>query len=43
MKVSLDFPPKVLYENRYCNQDDYSVLICGGWNRSDVLKSVFKH
>ena len=22
--------PKVLYENRYCNQDGFSILICGG-------------
>ena len=22
--------PNVLYENRYCNQDDFSILICGG-------------
>ena len=24
--------PKVLYKNRYCNQDDFSILVCGGEN-----------
>ena len=33
---SFDFPPKVLYENRYCNQDDFSILVCGGRNKSEV-------
>ena len=32
-RKSFDFPPKVLYENRYCNQDDFSVLVCGGRNK----------
>ena len=27
--------PKVLYENRYCNQDDFSIVICGGRNIVD--------
>ena len=22
--------PKILYQNRYCDQDDFSVLVCGG-------------
>ena len=22
--------PNVLYENRHCNQNDFSILICGG-------------
>ena len=22
--------PKVLYENRYCNQEGFSILVCGG-------------
>ena len=29
---------RFLYENRYCNQDDFSVLVCGGSNRSKVEK-----
>ena len=29
--------PKVLYENRYCNQEGFSVLICGGLNRNRKL------
>ena len=29
-RKSVVFPPKVLYENRYCNQDDFSILVCGG-------------
>ena len=28
-RKSFDFPPKVLYENRYCNQNDFSVFVCG--------------
>ena len=32
-----------MYENRYCNQDDFSVLICGGKNKSDiVVDTVYK-
>ena len=39
----LDFPFKVLYENRYCNQDDFSFLVFGGRNKLyRNLKSVFK-
>ena len=30
--------PKVLYENRYCKQDDFSIVICGG--RKVVDKDV---
>ena len=22
--------PNVIYENRYCNQDDFSIFVCGG-------------
>ena len=25
--------PKVLYENRYCNQEGFSILVCGGRNK----------
>ena len=39
----LDFPPKILYKNRYCNQDDFSVLVCGGKFKNDEVKNnVFK-
>ena len=42
-RKSFDFPLKVLYENRYCNQDDFSVLVCGGKNeKNQNMKSVFK-
>ena len=38
-----NFPPIVLYENRYCNQDDLSVLVCGGIYKSyKVEESIFK-
>ena len=37
MLENSDFPPKVLYENRYCNQDDFSVLVCGGKNKKREL------
>ena len=26
--------PKVLYENRYCNQEGFSILICGGKDKN---------
>ena len=43
MQENFDFPPKVLYENRYCNQVDFSVLVCGGRNKNyKNVKSVFK-
>ena len=29
-RKSYNFLPKILYENRYCYQDDFSVLVCGG-------------
>ena len=30
--------PKVLYENRYCNQEGFSILVCGGEDRKYNLK-----
>ena len=26
--------PKVLYENRYCSQEGFSILVCGGQNEN---------
>ena len=38
-----DFPPNILYENRYCRQDDFSILVCGGKNENNkVVKSIFQ-
>ena len=35
--------PTVLYENRYCNQDDFSILICGGQNGNrEPLNDVYE-
>ena len=44
MQESFDFPPKILYENRYCNQDDFSVLVCGERirNKKRNVKTVSK-
>ena len=40
---SCKIPPKILYENRYCNQDDFSILVCGGLNENGkIVRSVFK-
>ena len=40
---SFDFLPKALYENRYCNQDDFSVLVCGGKNKNQTaVNSIYK-
>ena len=42
-RKSFDFPPKVLYENRYCNQDDFSILVCGGIDQNNnLVNNVFK-
>ena len=42
-RKSFDFPPKILYENRYCNQDDFSVLVCGGRDKNyKTVESIFK-
>ena len=29
--------PKVLYENRYCNQEGFSILICGGKDKKENI------
>ena len=42
-RISFDFPQKILYENRYCQQNDFSILVCGGRNNTcSNWKSVFK-
>ena len=35
IKLSPTNVPKVLYENRYCNQEGFSVLVCGGKDRNN--------
>ena len=43
LQERLEFPPSILYENRYCNQDNCSILFCGGKNeKNEITKSVFK-
>ena len=49
MQESFKFPPNVLYENRYCNQDNFSVLVCGGFVKrgsklriNGIVNSVYK-
>ena len=33
----------VLYENRYCNQDDFSILVCGGYTQNGrTFNGVYK-
>ena len=40
---SSEVQPNILYENRYCNQDDFSILICGGKNENNtVVNSIFQ-
>ena len=42
-RISFDFPQKILYENRYCKQNDFSILVCRGRNNTcSNWKSVFK-
>ena len=33
-RISFANVPKVLYENRYCNQDGFSILACGGLHKN---------
>ena len=41
--VKLFHVPNVLYENRYCDQDDFSILICGGENENrETLNDVYE-
>ena len=43
LQERLDFPPSILYENRYCNQDDNSVLFCvGKINNGKIVNSAFE-
>ena len=40
---SSKFVPSVLYENRYCNQKDFSIIVCGGQNKnSEVVDDVYE-
>ena len=33
--------PNVLYENRYCNQDDFSMLVCVGYTNNGGTYEIF--
>ena len=33
-RLSFTYVPKVLYENRYCNQEGFSILACGGGDKN---------
>ena len=35
------FVPKVLYENRYCSQNDFSIIVCGGQNKKMKLEMMY--
>ena len=40
---SSDFSPNTLYENRYCNQEDFSILVCGVRSENNKpVKSIFQ-
>ena len=40
---SSDLQPNILYENRYCNQNDFSILVCGEKNKyNERVKSIFQ-
>ena len=34
-QLSFTNVPKVLYENRYCNQEGFSILACGGIDKNE--------
>ena len=40
-KLSRD-KPSVLYENRYCNQDEFDIVVCGGKNKNAMTNNVTK-
>ena len=43
MSFSYDIKkPSVLYENRYCNQDEFDIVICGGRKRNNCATSKVK-
>ena len=43
LQERLDFPPSILYENRYCYQNNISVLFCvGKTNNRKIVKSAFE-
>ena len=43
LKENLDFPPNILYESRYCNQGNFSVLVCGEtYEIYEVVNNVYK-
>ena len=42
-QTSLFNVPTVLYENRYCDQDGFSILICGGENGNrEAVNDVYQ-
>ena len=34
--------PSVLYENRFCNQDEFNIVVCGRRNKSGEIDKVFQ-
>ena len=40
MLESFDNPPKILYKNRYCNQDNFRVLVCRGKNKTGKFVKI---
>ena len=32
----------ILYENRYCNQDEFDIVVCGGKNKNAMTNNVTK-
>ena len=42
-KPSYSLIPDILYENRHCNQEGFSILICGGQDKNKmILNRVFE-
>ena len=41
-RMSFANVPQVLYENRYCNQEGFSVLACVGIDKTKMFESSFK-
>ena len=41
-KATRNLRPSVLYENCFCNQDEFNIVVCGGENKRREIDKVFQ-
>ena len=41
-RATCSLRPSVLYENRYCGQDEFNIVVCGGKTKEWETREVFK-